>query len=110
MHLGAAVTSLKWSRAAVLVGATFAGERFTARAKRAIVTLPLGVLQDGPLRLPQKREALRKLASGPVIRVAMRFHEQFWAKRAPGVAFFHSPAAPFPSIRLPRSSAGRAGS
>jgi monoamine oxidase len=101
LHLGAAVTCLGWRCGAVTIGGSFAGERFTARAKRAIVTLPLGVLQEGPLRLPQKREALRKLASGPVIRVAMRFHEPFWQKRAPGVAFFHSPAAPFPTFWTP---------
>jgi len=101
LHLGALVRSLDWSRGAVTIGATFAGERFTARAKRAIVTLPLGVLQEGSLNLPQKREALRKLASGPVIRVAMRFHEPFWQKRAPGVAFFYSPAAPFPTFWTP---------
>jgi monoamine oxidase len=101
LHLGAAVTSLKWSRGEATIGGTFAGERFAARAQRAIVTLPLGVLQHGPLRLPQKREALRKLASGPVVRVALRFHEPFWQKRAPGVAFFHSPAAPFPTFWTP---------
>ena len=101
LHFGSKVTAMRWTRGAVTVHGTFAGERFTARAKRAIVTLPLGVLQRGPLRLPQKLEALRKLASGPVIRVAMRFHEPFWQKRAPGVAFFHSPAAPFPTFWTP---------
>ena len=40
LHLAAAVTSLKWTRGVVTVQGTFAGERFTARAKRAIVTLP----------------------------------------------------------------------
>lgn len=101
LHLGATVSGIRWKRGSVTVTGTFAGERFTARARRAIVTLPLGVLQHGPLRFPQKRPALRKLASGPVIRVAMRFHEPFWQKRAPGVAFFHSPAAPFPTFWTP---------
>jgi len=101
LRLGAVVTGVQWKRGAVAVNGTFLGERFVARAKRAIVTLPLGVLQSGPLRFPQKRAALRKLASGPVIRVAMRFHRAFWEKRAPGVAFFHSPAAPFPTCWTP---------
>jgi monoamine oxidase len=101
LHLGATVSSVRWTRGSVTVAGTFAGERFTARAPRAIVTLPLGVLQEGALRFPQKRAALRKLASGPVVRVAMRFHEPFWQKRAPGVAFFHSPAAPFPTFWTP---------
>ena len=101
LHLGASVSSLRWSRGAVTVGGTFAGQRLAVRARRAVVTLPLGVLQHGPLRFPEKRAALRKLASGPVVRVAMRFDEPFWRKRAPGVAFFHSPAAPFPTFWTP---------
>src|SRR5207302_1185902 len=60
-----------------------------------------GVLQRGPLRFPQKRRALAKLAEGPVIRVAMRFHRAFWEKRAPGAAFFHAPQAPFPTFWTP---------
>jgi monoamine oxidase len=97
LRVGARVSDVQWKRGAVSVSGSFLGERFTARAKRAIVTLPLGVLQAGPLRFPEKRAALRKLASGPVVRVAMRFHRPFWEKRAPGVAFFHSAGAPFPT-------------
>jgi len=48
-----------------------------------------------------KQAALSRLASGPVIRVAMRFREQFWRERVPGVAFFHNPAAPFPTFWTP---------
>ena len=44
---------------------------------------------------------LDKLASGPVIRVAMAFREAFWEKRHPGVAFFHSPASAFPTFWTP---------
>jgi monoamine oxidase len=101
LRLGAVVTRLQWRSGAVSVGGTFLGEPFAARAKRAIVTLPLGVLQHGPLRFPQKRAALGKLASGPVVRVALRFHEPFWEKRAPGAAFFHARAAPFPTCWTP---------
>jgi monoamine oxidase len=101
LRLGAVVSELRWKPGAVSVSGRFLGERFTVRASRAIVTLPLGVLQAGPLRFPEKRAALRKLASGPAIRVAMRFDRPFWEKRAPGVAFFHSPAAPFPTCWTP---------
>jgi monoamine oxidase len=31
----------------------------------------------------------------------MRFHEAVWEKRAPGVAFFHSPRAAFPTFWTP---------
>ncbi len=101
LRLGAVVPRLQWRAGAVSVGGTFLGEPFAARAKRAILTLPLGVLQHGPLRFPQKRAALSKLASGPVVRVALRFHQPFWEKRANGVAFFHNPVAPFPTFWTP---------
>jgi monoamine oxidase len=74
------------------------------RARTLIITLPLGVLQskavafDPPLR---KDGALTMLVSGPVIRVAMRFREAFWEKRHPGVAFYHSPGAAFPTFWTP---------
>jgi len=101
LRLGASVNAVRWQRGRVSVSGGFLGERFTASARRAIVTLPLGVLQAGPLRFSQKRAALAKLASGPVIRVAMRFQRAFWEKRAPQVAFFHSPRAPFPTFWTP---------
>jgi len=84
LHLAAAVTCLGWRCGAVTIGGSFAGERFTARAKRAIVTLPLGVLQAGEVGFfpaIDKQAALGKLASGPVIRVALRFSEAFWEER-----------------------------
>jgi monoamine oxidase len=101
LRLGAVVTKVQWRAGAVGVSGKFLGERFSARAKRAIVTLPLGVLQRGPMRFPQKRHALAKLADGPVIRVAMRFDRPFWEERAPGVAFFHTSQAPFPTFWTP---------
>ena len=93
LHLGTEVRHVRWKRHAATVNGI--------KAPRAIVTLPLGVLQSGPLRFPQKRSALRKLASGPVVRVALRFDTPFWEKRARGVAFFHTPAAPFPTFWTP---------
>ncbi len=101
LQLGSVVSAIEPGRRGVAVSGRFLGARFIARARRAVVTLPLGVLQRGPLRFAQKRAALRKLASGPVIRVAMRFHRPFWESRAPGVAFFHNPKAPFPTFWTP---------
>jgi monoamine oxidase len=101
LRLGTAVSRVDWQRGRVSVSGEFLGERFAVRARRAIVTLPLGVLQRGPLHFPQKRAALKKLEDGPVIRVALRFHRAFWEERAPGVAFFHSPDAPFPTFWSP---------
>ena len=101
LRLDSPVTTLTWKRGNVVVK----GRSFAFRARRAIVTLPLGVLQARAVRfspsLGMKAPALGKLASGPVIRVAMRFHSRFWEKRAPEVAFFHVPQAPFPTFWTP---------
>jgi monoamine oxidase len=63
------------------------------------------VLQTNTVRfapsLKEKKAALAKLAAGPVIRVAMRFHSRFWEEHAPGVAFFHVPQARFPTFWTP---------
>jgi monoamine oxidase len=51
--------------------------------------------------LKEKGDALAKLESGPVIRVALAFRQAFWEKQHPGVAFFHSPEAAFPTFWTP---------
>jgi monoamine oxidase len=97
IRLRTVVREIRWQRGAVRVAGV--------RARQAIVTLPLGVLQSGTVRfmpeLKEKNSSLAKLASGPVIRVAMRFREPFWEERCPKVAFFHSPEAPFPTFWTP---------
>jgi monoamine oxidase len=105
LQLQAAVQGVEWRRGAVTLRGRTLGAPFVARARQAIVTLPLGVLKEHRVRftpaLREKEAALAGLASGPVIRVAMRFHEAFWVRRAAGVAFFHVPQAPFPTFWTP---------
>jgi monoamine oxidase len=101
MRLQSPVHALEWRRGRAMLSGTFVGRSFSVRARRVIVTLPLGVLQSGPLRFAQKRKALARLASGPVIRVAMRFDRGFWQSQWPDVAFFHAPQAPFPTLWTP---------
>jgi len=97
VRLQHAVREIRWQRGQVEVDGV--------RARKAIVTLPLGVLQARSVKftpqLSMKQAALSRLASGPVIRVAMRFKQPFWQERVPGVAFFHSPRAPFPTFWTP---------
>jgi monoamine oxidase len=88
LRLESPVHGLRWRRGAVQANGV--------KAKRAIVTLPLSLI-----RLQEKREALRKLAMGPVIRVALAFHEEFWRRRSTGAAFFHNPKAAFPTFWTP---------
>ena len=104
LRLQSAVQRIEWRRGAVTVRGRFLGEPFLVRAKRAVVTLPLGVLHARSIFFPSltaKNEALKKLESGPVVRVAMRFEKRFWESRAPRVAFFHNPKAPFPTFWTP---------
>ena len=105
LQLESRVHRIAWKKDGVSIeGASF-DRPFTFKGRRAIVTLPLGVLQSRAVAfspsLSAKRSSLRKLASGPVIRVAMRFHAPFWQTRAPGVAFFHVPGAAFPTFWTP---------
>lgn len=73
------VREVTWSANAVTVTTT-SGEQFKAR--RLIVTLPLGVLQSGDVtfapRLPGKEAAAQSLAMGQVSKVLLRFREPFW--------------------------------
>lgn len=87
------------------------GRNFRVTAKRAIITLPLGVLK-APTRAPgavrftpslkEKRAALAGLASGSVVKAALLFRTAFWEQideaRYRGVSFFHSPRARFPTF------------
>lgn len=98
VQLQTTVREVRWKRSSVALRGTFRGEPWTAWAPRAVITVPIGVL---PSLVREKRNALAKLESGPVIRVAMAFRSAFWEKAHPGVAFFHSPDAPFPTFWTP---------
>ena len=69
-------------------------------APRAIVTLPLGVLQRGGVRftpvLEEKRKALEGLAMGQALRVTFSLSEPAWKGQAPCPAFWHDPEGDFP--------------
>lgn len=105
VQLRTTVRDVAWKRGCVTVAGEFLGQPFRAKARQTLVTLPLGVLQSRVVRfvpaLKGKARALRLLASGPVIRVAMRFRHAFWEEACPGVAFFHAPSAAFPTLWTP---------
>ncbi len=111
LRLRTVVRAVRWKRGAVEVEGTSRGEPFRAQAARAIVTLPLGVLQRAPgapdavrftPALEEKRRALKGLACGAVIKAALLFRTAFWEEldgaRYRDAAFFHSPAAAFPTF------------
>jgi monoamine oxidase len=76
--LNTRVKTVKWRPGDVVVQ-TSQGE---FRAPRAMITLPLGVLQAGSVAftppLEAKKQALQLLSMGPVIRVSLCFREKFW--------------------------------
>ena len=83
------VTQIDWRRdpVVVLAGAETSEQMQEFVAPQVVVTLPLGVLQQElqPLGavtfkppLAEKRDALAKLAMGPVVRVTLQFDSAFW--------------------------------
>ncbi|MGQ0750757.1 MAG: flavin monoamine oxidase family protein [Betaproteobacteria bacterium] len=109
--LQAVARRLAWRRGSVTVEAQCAHGSLRATAARALVTLPVGVLQDsarrpGALafspRLRGKRAALRALGTGPVIKVVLHFSSAFWEISDGGRyldgTFFHCPGAAFPTF------------
>jgi monoamine oxidase len=111
LHLQAAVREVRWSRGSVQVTGNFLGAPFTVQAPHALVTVPLGVLQQPPgaagglqfsPALTMKRHALEGLASGPVVKVLLRFAATFWDTlydgRYQGVSFLHSPDTEIPTF------------
>ena len=105
------VEEISWERGRVQVSGRFLNEAFRVTARRAIVTLPVGVLQaqegaPGAVRfspaLDAKAAALKGLVSGPVLKVNMRFRDAFWetlaARRYANASFFHAPTEMFPTF------------
>ncbi|HSU13221.1 MAG TPA: NAD(P)/FAD-dependent oxidoreductase [Longimicrobium sp.] len=89
VRLGAIVSAVDWRRgqAEVRCRTRFGAALEPVRARRVLVTLPLGVLQapegsGGAVRfspaLDGKREIVSKLAMGIVVKVTFRFREPVW--------------------------------
>lgn len=95
---GVAVRELRWAPGSVVLGTTReGGDGPTLRARAAVVTLPVAVLQAAPGEpgavrfdppLDERRDALDRLALGAARRVVLHFGQRFWlddARRAPDV-------------------------
>lgn len=111
LRLGTIVRHIEWRNGRVVVHATRHGGAVRIQSRRAIITLPLGVLQLSKQADPavtflpelgQKRNALRQLAVGAVIKLVLRFDHAFWFEIARGryreAAFLLAADAPFPTI------------
>jgi monoamine oxidase len=94
--LSTPVARIRWRRGDVHVS-TADGREISAR--RAIVTVPVGVLKEDPAPAggiafdpdpPALRRALARIEMGRVERWVLRFREPFWEKAAGGESgFFH---------------------
>lgn len=118
LRLGVVANEIKWSRGRVeIIASSRAGNALPAfRAERAIITLPLGVLQAPPgalgavrfkPELKEKQEAVGKLAMGTAAKIVLRFRERFWEQGGfpvqpadeglPPLGFLHSCGDNFPT-------------
>ncbi|MGB6986093.1 MAG: NAD(P)/FAD-dependent oxidoreductase [Candidatus Aquilonibacter sp.] len=115
LFLRTIVTHLQWSPHSVHLDATCDGDAVRIEARRAIVTLPISLLQRNiaffsPPLPPDKRKAIDAIAMGPVIKVALEFRSPFWREiengRFRNAGFFISPATQLRTIwtRVPDGS------
>lgn len=116
LHLKTIVQEICWAAGTVRIAAKNSQGNVTFEAPRALITLPLGVLQSsGSVRfhpdLPQEKlAALGHLAMGKVVRVTLCFRERFWKDRpAQGKSlsemsflFSHDPQFPTWWTQMPR--------
>jgi monoamine oxidase len=89
IRLNTVVRQIRWSRDSVDITGRDASGEVHVYARKAIVTLPVAVLQAKPgetgavtfvPELKSKQDALNHLEMGPVIRVVLRFRERFWER------------------------------
>lgn len=84
--LNTRVKHIAWTRKSVRVQALHDGKPVAHEATRAIIALPLGVLQQNAVSFTPVPSSLReghRLRVGQVRRFTLLFREKFWAKHAP---------------------------
>jgi monoamine oxidase len=91
------VTKIEWQQGRVVVRVAEGG---VFEGSRALITLPVGVLQregsEGVAfepQLPAKHAAARKIANGYVAKLALHFTQRFWPAEIEG--FIHDPRSEF---------------
>lgn len=117
LHLNAGVREINWSRNNVEVNCISGERRQRFAASRAVITLPLGVLQEKsrtnaavrfiPALPDEKQKAISDIPMGHVVRIVLVFRERFWEGldlAVPGaqedlsqLGFLHCPEAAIPT-------------
>jgi monoamine oxidase len=90
VRLKSPVRAIDWKRGEVEITCEREGKTEKLRARRAVVTLPIGVLQTGqPAFSPElpawKRKSIDALHMGRVVVVILLFDDGFWRQYAAGV-------------------------
>jgi monoamine oxidase len=89
IELNTRVFGLAWNKDDVNVGVVKDRVRHYYKASKAVITLPLSVVQSGDVRfepeLPEKKAAADQLVMGKVLRVTLRFRKRFWTSRKEGM-------------------------
>ena len=106
IHLGTVVSKVSWGPGHVEVQAYSAGGQSLPPlvTRRAVIALPLGVLQLAPGTLgavefwpdlAEKRSAWNRLRMGPVVKIVLQFREPFWERLGhEELVFVHAPEQP----------------
>ena len=105
LHLNTVAEGIEWRRGKVQVAvkSRMGPALEPLAAQKAVVTLPLGVLQADTVRflpdVPGLRHTLDRLAMGKALRVTLRFREPFWESRVDlsNMSFLHSGDEWFPT-------------
>jgi len=100
LHLNTPVTAIRWKSGEVRI-TTSNPALPEIRATRAVIAVPLGVLQSGSLLMvpaPSRSvEAIRNLAMGSATRITLLFREPFWKSSAPNLSFLFAQESPLPT-------------
>ncbi len=106
VQCNAIVREIRWTAGKVeAVVSDGAGERLWT-SSRAVITLPVSLLQlgltdpDAVRFLPPllaKASVLKKMAMGSVTRILLTFSKPFWEEEAPELGFVHAPEEAFPT-------------
>jgi monoamine oxidase len=83
--LGATARQIAWRRGAVTIDGTGDGDHaFRLTARKALISVPLGVLQAGALDFAPSPESVltqaRRLSMGAVMRMTLLFRKRFWTR------------------------------
>ncbi|MGN6369552.1 MAG: flavin monoamine oxidase family protein [Phycisphaerae bacterium] len=108
LELNTLVRRIEWGKDGATVHAVNGrGDVMTCRARRVVITVPVGVLQlegneEGRIvfepELPaKKRAAIGGIRMGPVVKTLLRFREAFWEEQEADLHFFHVPGDLFPT-------------